>query len=219
MMRMRRVAGNPAAHHGNPRSGMKQNRTEAADGGATDERDRAWLEGVAQQDEVAHRALFDAYYTRVFSFVVRRLGDASLSEEVVADVFFEVWRSADRYEGRSRVSSWLFGIAQFKCMAADRNRKRSKRSAVIPTKVEHLHAMPDEAELEEVLQMREELRRTRELLDELPQGQREVLELAFFDELSYEEISERLGISQGTVKSRIARARTHLRSGLGRRTG
>ena len=195
---------------------MSTNRTHNGD---ADERDRAWLERVAAADESAHRALFDAHYTRVFSFVVRRLGDASLAEEVVADVFFEVWRSADRYEGRSRVSSWLFGIAQLKCMAADRNRKRSKRSAVIPTRVEHLHAMPDEGELEEVLQMREELRRTRDLLDELPQGQREVLELAFFDELSYPEIAERLGISQGTVKSRIARARQHLRSGLGRRTG
>ena len=187
--------------------------------GANDERDRAWLERVVQADEAAHRALFDAYYPRVFSFVARRLGDASLAEEVVADVFFEVWRSADRYEGRSRVSSWLFGIAQFKCMAADRNRKRSKRSAVIPTRVEHLHAMPDEAELEEVLQMREQLRRTRSLLNDLPQGQREVLELAFFDELSYDEIGDRLGISQGTVKSRIARARQQLRAGLSRRTG
>jgi RNA polymerase sigma-70 factor (ECF subfamily) len=195
---------------------MSTNRTHIGD---TDERDRAWLDRVAQADESAHRAIFDAYYARMFSFAARRLGDASLAEEVVADVFFELWRSADRYEGRSRVSSWLFGIAQFKCMAADRNRKRSKRSAVIPTKVEHLHAMPDESDLEEVLQMREELRRTRDLLHELPQGQREVLELAFFEELSYDEIGERLDISPGTVKSRIARARQHLRSGLGRRTG
>jgi RNA polymerase sigma-70 factor (ECF subfamily) len=207
---------NPARSQGNTPSGMNTNQTHTAD---ADERDRAWLERVAQADEGAHRALFDAYYARMFSFSVRRLGDASLAEEVVADVFFEVWRSADRYEGRSKISSWLFGIAQFKCMAADRNRKRSKRSAVIPTKVEHLHAMPDESELEEVLQMREELRRTTDLLEGLPQGQREVLELAFIEELSYDDIGARLGISQGTVKSRIARARKHLRSGLGRRTG
>ncbi|MEZ4217798.1 MAG: sigma-70 family RNA polymerase sigma factor [Myxococcota bacterium] len=184
-----------------------------------DRRDRAWIARIAAGDEAAHRALFDAWYARVLSFVARRLGDPSLAEEVAADVFFEVWRSAGRFEGRSRASSWLFGIAQFKCMAADRNRKRSKRSAVVPTRIEHLHAMPDDAELEEVLAMRHELRRTRALLDELPRGQREVLELAFFDELPYDAIAERLGISQGTVKSRIARARDHLRGGLDRKAG
>jgi len=184
-----------------------------------DRRDRDWIARIAGGDESAHRALFDVWYARVLSFVARRLGDASLAEEITDDVFFEVWRSAARFEGRSRASSWIFGIAQFKCLAADRNRRRSKRSAVVPTRVEQLHAMPDERELEEVLAMRHELRRTRELLDELPRGQREVLELAFFEELPYDAIAEQLGISQGTVKSRIARARDHLRGGLAKRTG
>ena len=59
-----------------------------------DDADRALIARVADEDEAAHRVLFDSYYPRVFSFVARRLGDESLSEEVVADVFFEVWRSA-----------------------------------------------------------------------------------------------------------------------------
>jgi len=185
----------------------------------SDERDRALVERVAEGQEDAHRVLFDEYYPRVFAFVARRLNDDSLAEEVVADVFFELWRSAGRFEGRSRVSSWIFGIAQFKCMSASRNRRRSKRSAVIPVQVEHLHAVPDDSALEEVLQMREELRQASDLLDALPDGQREVLELAFFEDLPYDAIGERLGISEGTVKSRIARARKQLRESLGRRVG
>lgn len=185
----------------------------------TDERDRDLIARVAEGDEAAHRVLFDAYYARVFAFITRRLGDVSLSEEIVADVFFEVWRSAGRFAGRSRVSSWIFGIAQFKCMAASRDRKRSKRSQVRATKVETLHAVPDDEELEEVLLMRDELRHTRTLVDQLPSGQRDVLELAFFQDLSYDEIAQRLEISEGTVKSRIARARGQLRAGLARNAG
>jgi RNA polymerase sigma-70 factor (ECF subfamily) len=185
----------------------------------SDDSDRALLARVARGDEAAHRVLFDAYYSRVFAFTLRRLRDAPLCEEIVDDVFFEVWRSAERFAGRSRVSSWIFGIAQFKCMAAARDRNRLKRSSVRPMVVEALHAVPDQEVLEEVLQMRDELRTARDLLEALPRGQRDVIVLAVFEDLPYEEIAERLGISTGTVKSRIARARGQLRAGLGRSAG
>lgn len=184
-----------------------------------DSDDRDLLARVCRQDAAAHRVLFDRYYGRIFAFVLRRLRDSALAEEIVADVFFEVWRSAERFSGESKVSTWMFGIAQFKSMTADRNRRRAKRRSVIPTNVEILHAFPDTADAQERIVSRAELRRLMSLVDTLPEGQQDVIKLAFIEELDYEEIAKRLGISQGTVKSRIARARNQLRQGLRRQAG
>ena len=167
-----------------------------------------------QQDRAAHRQLFDRYYTRVHAFALRRLADPQLAEEVVADVFLEIWRQATRFTGESRFSSWLFGIAQFKCLSASRDRRRAKRRDVIPTNVEFLHAVPDAADPIGQLTSRDDLRHVGRLLEDLSDEQREVVRMAFLDELEYEEIARRLGISTGTVKSRISRARQQLRRGM-----
>ncbi len=166
---------------------------------------------IRERDDVAFRTLFDRYYPRIFAFVVRRLSDGALAEEVTSDVFFEVWRSADGFRGDSKVSTWLFGIATYKCLEADRNRRRRKRSSVIPTQDEILHAAPDEFDTAGAIEARSELRAVRGQIEELPDGQRAVAVLALFDGRSTEEIAQELGISTGTVKSRLSRARRELR--------
>ena len=105
--------------------------------------DPALIERVKAQDARAHRVLFDRYYTRVFSFLQRRLRDPELAEETAADVFFEIWRNAGAFRGASLASTWIFGIAHFKCLEADRRRRRMKRSQVLPTNVELLHRVAD----------------------------------------------------------------------------
>ncbi|HEU4428935.1 MAG TPA: sigma-70 family RNA polymerase sigma factor [Myxococcota bacterium] len=166
---------------------------------------------IQQRDTAAFRALFDRYYTRVFSFAERRLGDPELSEEVVADAFFEVWRGAPAFRGASRVSTWLFGIATFKCREADRNRRRLKRASVIPAEPALLQAVTDDREILERLEARSDLRWLRRRFEELPTVQREVAELAGQEE-SVDEMAGKLGVSPGTVKSRLSRARRALRS-------
>jgi DNA-directed RNA polymerase specialized sigma24 family protein len=76
----------------------------------------------------AHRALFERYHARVAAFVRRRLHDAGLCEEVVSDVFFEIWRGASAYRGESEVPSWIFGIAHFKALTARRFHAQRKRA-------------------------------------------------------------------------------------------
>lgn len=188
--------------------------------GARDRRDgedRRLLARVASRDAAAHRELFERYYARVYAFSLRRLGDPGLSEEIVADVFFEVWRSGSSFQGGSRVSTWIFGIAHFKCLRAARDRRRAKRDALLPTADTYLHAVPDERDLEAELNARGELGRVEAALEHLPPEQREVLRLAVLDGLDYSEIAQRTGVSEGTVKSRVARARARLRSQLGAR--
>jgi RNA polymerase sigma-70 factor (ECF subfamily) len=178
--------------------------------------DETLLDRIRGRDSGALRALFQRYHTRVFHFVMRRLHDPGLAEEVVADVFFEVWRSADHFQGASRLSTWIFGIAHFKATGAHRDRSRRKRASVVPTNVESLHRFADPEDLARRIHARDELAIVRRVLAALPDEQREVLELAVVEGLPYEQIAGRLGVPEGTVKTRVSRARARLRRGLER---
>jgi RNA polymerase sigma-70 factor (ECF subfamily) len=176
--------------------------------------DAALLDLIKAQDARAHRALFERYHGRVLSFLQRRLRDRELAEETAADVFFEIWRNAAAFRGASLASTWIFGIAHFKCLEADRHRRRMKRSQVLPTNVEFLHRVADPRDLTSELGTRAELRQVVRLIARLPAEQRATVELALVEGLSYDEIAERLGVPEGTIKARVARARTRLRSGV-----
>lgn len=180
------------------------------------ESDEHLLDGIRARDSAALRALFHRYHRRVFHFVVRRLGDPGLAEEVVADVFFEVWRSIEHFAGASRPSTWIYGIAHFKSASAHRDRSRHKRASVIPMNVESLHRVADERDDHGRLAAREELRIVHRVLSSLPEDQRTVLELAVIEGLPYDEIAERLGLPEGTIKTRVSRARGKLRRGFER---
>ncbi len=168
------------------------------------------LRRVTERDAAAFRALFDRYYPRVYGFVVRRLRDPSRSEEVVADVIFEVWRSADKFRGESQVSTWIFGIAHFKTIRAARQKRNSERMSSSDEVLEsHAHQGRNP---EESLAARQQLRRARRVLASLPAGLREAGEMAILEGLSYDEIANRLGITEGAVTSRVTRARQRLRA-------
>jgi RNA polymerase sigma-70 factor (ECF subfamily) len=178
--------------------------------------DLALLEGVRGHDQAAFRALFDRYAARVLAFVRSRVGDALLAEELVTDVFFEVWRSAERFRGESRVSSWIFGIAHFKCLVARRERRAAKRSRVEATDQAELQRVADPIDAEAQLDARAELARVRAVLAGMPEQQRRIVELALLEGLSHEEIGRRLGIDPENVRARVFRARARLRALEGR---
>lgn len=176
--------------------------------------DAALIARVKRGDARAHRILFERYYGRVLSFLYRRLRDRELAEETTADVFFEIWRNAGAFRGASLATTWIFGIAHFKGLEADRHRRRMKRSQVLPTQTEVLQQMADPRDLAADLGMRAELREVQQLIERLPEDQRTTVELALVEGLAYEEIAARLGVPEGTIKARVARARMRLRSGM-----
>jgi RNA polymerase sigma-70 factor (ECF subfamily) len=181
---------------------------------ALDEADRqvaTLLARVSKGDREAFDTLYRRLYPRVFAFILRRLRDPSLAEETVVEVFFELWKNAGRFRGESRAATWIFGIAHFKSLAASRASRRSKRSAVVATESEILEAVPDSLNAEDALAARERVNQVKAVLGVLPEGQREVVELAFMEGLGYGEIAARLGVAEGTVKTRISRARSMLR--------
>lgn len=175
--------------------------------------DRELIERIGkQQDVAAHRTIFDRYYRRVFGMVRRRLSDDSLAEEVVADVFFEIWRGAETFRGDSQVSTWIFGIAHFKTLSAVRHRSSKRMASVIPTKIETLHQFAEEGDPVDAIVSREALREALSAIEGLPESQRDVLKLSVLEGWSYTEIAEHLGVSENTVKTRVSRARSRLKT-------
>lgn len=169
---------------------------------------------IQARDQAAYEALFQRYYTRIFSFVNRRLWDPELTEETVVDVFFAVWEAAGGFRGNSRPSTWLFGIAHFKAMEAHRRRSTRKRGMVIPIETAALHQAPDTRDNEALLGARDEMRRLEEIVESLGSKLRETVELVWLEGLSQEEAAVRLGVSKETVKARVWRARQRVRDQL-----
>jgi len=179
-----------------------------------DAEDEELVRSVAQGDTDAFRKLFQRYYPRIHAFVLRRLGDSTDAEDTTVETFAELWRTAKRFRGESRPSTWIYGIAHFKALAARRAASRNKRSKVISVDFESLSRAPAEEDLEQRLEAREEVRRVRQAIQSLPRRYRQVIELAFFENLPYGDIARRLGMAEGTVKTQVSRARERLRRQL-----
>jgi len=181
---------------------------------AWDAEDEVLVREIAQGDTDAFRQLFQRYYPRIYAFVLRRLGESTAAEDTTVETFAELWRTAKRFRGESRPSTWIYGIAHFKALAARRAALRNKRSKVISVDFETLSRAPDLEDFGDRLEAREEVRRVRQAVQALPQRYRQVIELAFFENLPYADIARRLGMAEGTVKTQVSRARERLRRQL-----
>ena len=110
------------------------------------------------------------------------------------------------------MSSWIFGIANLKALSARRYYAQPKRASVRATPDETLQRYADPNDLGESIAARDQLARLLRTIERLPEGQRDVLRLAFVEGHSYQEIAQQLGISEGNVKTRVNRARSRLRN-------
>ena len=157
---------------------------------------------IARGDREAFEELYRRYVRTVYGFALRRLGDRDRAEEAVQEVFASVWRSARSYRPeRGPGARWLFAVARNAVI--DRFRTRSELPAEIPD------APAADAGPEERVEAGWVAWRVHRALEELPESERTVLELAYWSGLSQSEVADFLGIPLGTVKTRT-------RSGLGR---
>ena len=170
------------------------------------DRETLWVEKIASGDRAAFEELFQTYKRRVFGYAFRMLGDAPLADEITSDVLFEVWKSAARFGGRSRVSTWIFGIAHHKVIDALRRRKPQEVEIESQLHVAHPGEGPEQNAVRKA-----EHARLHEKLSELSADHREVIELAFFQDCSVEEIAQVAHCPPATVKTRMFYARKKLR--------
>lgn len=164
--------------------------------------------------EATISTLYDRYSRTVFGVGLKILGDRSLAEELVQEVFLKVWRSAHTFDpSRGSFSTWLYRVTR--SCALDLYRKRAHRVRPIPDGDTHIAAAPDSSPgPPEIMDDSWLSWRVSRALEELDAVHREVIELAYFGGLTQREISERTGMPIGTVKTRTARAFRTLRQEL-----
>lgn len=173
--------------------------------GSAFEQEAQWIRQIAEGDRRAFEKLYEVYGPRIFRFAIRMVKDEGKAEEVVDDVMFEVWKSAGRYEARSKPSTWILGIARFRALNAIRGKQLETRA------IDEDAPIADPAEdAGEQLDRRAQIERVKGALDQLSPEHREVVELTFFQGCSYKEIAEIAGCPEGTVKTRMYHAKRRL---------
>lgn len=169
-----------------------------------------YIRRIAEGDADAMAALHAESSRLVRLLTLRILRDAADAEEVAADTFLQVWRTARRFDHqRGSAQTWLAMIARTRAI----DRLRSRRQAAFEG-LDHADPAVSGGSPERVLDRARQARELRRALEALPRMQREVVDLAFFEELSHTEIAGRTGQPLGTVKTRIRRGLRTLRETL-----
>ncbi len=173
--------------------------------------DKAWVAALARGEQQALSKLYDRYSGLMMAIGVRILGDRREVEDLLHDVFLEVWRRAKTYDPeRGTVRAWL--VIRMRSRALDRVRSRSRAKVVLSAEPESLDRAAEGVEVDP--SDAPDRRIVRQALLNLPEEQRRVLELGYFGGMSSSEIARTLDIPLGTVKSRVARGLSGLRRGL-----
>lgn len=165
-------------------------------------RDEELLALVLRRREAALAAIYDRYGRLVYTVALRITGDRQTAEEVVQDVFQNVWQAAGTFQpGVGAFSSWLLGIARHRAIDATRSKRERARSREQALDFEP--PVGDESGLDRTVEqglLRDEVRGA---LAELPSAQRQAIELAYYGGLTRAEIAARLGEPLGTIKTRL----------------
>jgi RNA polymerase sigma-70 factor (ECF subfamily) len=175
--------------------------------------DHAALARMARGDHSALAELYDRHARLVFSLALRILQNRADAEDVVQDVFAQVWAQAARYDtARGAVAAWMLTMARSR--AIDRLRSRNSRPETA-SEARVVEELPDAAVRQDLqLLSAEQIRNLKAALNALPEAQREALELAYYEGLTHAEVAERLAEPLGTVKTRIRQAVIKLRESL-----
>jgi RNA polymerase sigma-70 factor (ECF subfamily) len=172
--------------------------------------DAELIRSVAKGDRVALAQLYDRFAPILMAVAARILGERREAEDLLHDVFLEVWRQAADYDAaRGSVRAWI--MIRLRSRAIDRRKSAAVARAVPLEPEEHIDERSAENEDPQLGPDRASVRRA---LAALPEEQRTVLELGYFEGLSSSEIAARIDAPVGTVKSRVAAALAKLRAGL-----
>jgi RNA polymerase sigma-70 factor (ECF subfamily) len=171
--------------------------------------DLALIKAVAGGDRNAMRILYTRHNLKVYRFILRLIKDPSLAEDLVSEVFLDVWRQAAAFMAKSQVSTWLLAIARNKAISTMRRRRDERLDegalATVEDPADNPHALMEHESRTAIVQ---------KCLAQLSPAHREVLDLVYFHEKSIDEIAEITGIPASTVKTRAFYARSHMQKFL-----
>ncbi len=160
------------------------------------------------QDQAAFAELFQYFAPRIKAFLIKSGSDAAMAEECAQEVMATLWHKAHLFDpSRATVATWVFTIARNKRIDALRKQRRPEP--------EDLGWGPEaEPEQHDVVALQQETAQLRDALSALPEAQRELIEKAYFGDLSHREIASQTGLPLGTIKSRIRLALDRLRHAM-----
>ena len=167
--------------------------------------DEILVERIAAGNKFAMQTLFARHRTSVYRWLLRFVSNETLAEDLLSEVFLDVWRQAARFECRSSVSTWLLAIARHKALSA----RRRRTDAELDEKIEATVADPaDDPEVALQEKNRDEL--VRRALIRLSPQRRQVIDLVYYHEKSVDEVAQILSAPPATVKTRMFYARKKL---------
>lgn len=178
--------------------------------------DERLLRALVAGSHDAFEQIFDAHADFVFNVALRRSGSTTESEDILAEVFAEMWRQREKLESRyGSLKPWLAGTAANLTRRHWRSTERRRRALI---RLQTRSDQTSEDLADEAVAKIEDARRVHRLraaLMDLPADQYTVLTLSVWEELSHQEIAETLGVAVGTVKSRLSRARRKIEQSIG----
>jgi RNA polymerase sigma-70 factor (ECF subfamily) len=179
-------------------------RDSSADDAASDD---ALIRRVAAGDQLAMRTLFARHRIPLYRWLLRIVRDETTAEDLLSDVFLDVWRQAASFEGRASVSTWLLAIARYKALSARRSRVDSELDERIASTIADPADNP-----EAVLQKKNRSEVLRDSLATLSPEHGEVIDLVYYHGKSVKEVADIVGVGEATVKTRMFYARRKLAS-------
>jgi RNA polymerase sigma-70 factor (ECF subfamily) len=153
---------------------------------------------IAGGDRLAMQVLFARHHVRVYRFVLRLVRNEATAEDLISEVFLDVWRQAGKFEGRAAVSTWMLSIARFKALSALRKRPEAELDDETAEQIEDQSDDPEKSS------------QLRQALEKLSNDHREIVDLVYYHEKSVEEVAGIIGIPEATVKTRMFYARKKL---------
>ena len=167
--------------------------------------DEVLIGRIASGDRLAMQVLFARHHVRVYRFVLRLVRNEATAEDLISDVFLDVWRQAGKFEGRSQVSTWMLSIARFKALSTLRRRPEEELDDETAGAIEDQSDDPEAS-----LAKKEKGAVLRQCLTALSVEHREIIDLVYYHEKSVEEVAGIVGIPENTVKTRLFYARKKL---------
>ncbi|MSO68289.1 MAG: sigma-70 family RNA polymerase sigma factor [Pseudolabrys sp.] len=167
--------------------------------------DEVLIARIAGGDRLAMQVLFARHHVRVYRFVLRLVRNEATAEDLISDVFLDIWRQAGKFEGRSAVSTWMLSIARFKALSALRRRPEQELDDETAERIEDESDDPETA-----LAKKDKGALLRQCLTALSAEHREIIDLVYYHEKSVEEVAGIVGIPEATVKTRMFYARKKL---------
>jgi RNA polymerase sigma-70 factor, ECF subfamily len=170
-----------------------------------DESDEGLIKAIAVGSECAMRTLYARHRVRVYHFITRIVIDTGRAEDLVSDVFMDIWKQAGSFEGRSKVGTWILSIARFKALSALHRRRDAQIDESSAEMIADTANTPEQTTLN-----KDRNAQLRGCIAAMSREHREIIDLVYYHEKSVDEVAEIIHMPRNTVKTRMFYARKRL---------